>query len=214
MTGTIRRSRRADGELTRQRVLRAAVECILDIGYYRSSTNEIARRAGVTWGVLQHQFGTREGLLLEVLHESFERLDRLVADARVEGATLEDRLLAVLAVLEQHYGQPEHLASLQIGLDLVRNPDTSDATRRTVMRQAERLQQTWQPLFAQALGECASEADLVRFAYRSLRNQLVGTVIDRPFRAAPGDAAQHLLLVQGVAATIRAEAARRGVGAP
>ncbi len=55
---------------TRGRVIRAAVDCIIDLGFYRgSSTNEIARRAGVTWGVIQHYFGTREGLMLAVLED-------------------------------------------------------------------------------------------------------------------------------------------------
>ena len=63
------RTRRTDGEQTWRRVLDAAEECILELGYYQASSNEIARRAGVTWGVIQHQFGTREGLLLAVLND-------------------------------------------------------------------------------------------------------------------------------------------------
>ncbi len=37
---------------TRDRVIAAAITCILERGYYRASTNEIARTAGVTWGVI------------------------------------------------------------------------------------------------------------------------------------------------------------------
>jgi len=60
---TTTRRRRSDGELTRQKVLDAAIQTILEVGYYQASSNAIARRAGVTWGTLQHQFGTREALL-------------------------------------------------------------------------------------------------------------------------------------------------------
>jgi AcrR family transcriptional regulator len=70
---TVRR-RRSDGEVTRRKVLDAAIETILEVGYYQASSNAIARRAGVTWGALQHQFGTREALLLEVLNERWGRL--------------------------------------------------------------------------------------------------------------------------------------------
>ncbi len=210
---TTRRSRRADGEQTRRRVLAAAVESILEIGYYASSSNEIARRAGVTWGVIQHQFGTREALLLEVLADSYDRLVATIAAAEITGDTLEERLLAVHGVLGTQYGSPEHLAGIQIGLDLSSNPATSAETRAAVQRHGERLVRAWRPLFVQALGECAGDADLVRFAFRALRNQLVGDLIDGRFRPATGDALQRRLLVEGVAAAIRAEAGRRGLPA-
>ena len=66
---TVTRRRRSDGESTRRKVLDAAVESILTNGYYQTGSNEIARVAGVTWRTLQHQFGTREGLMLEVNDE-------------------------------------------------------------------------------------------------------------------------------------------------
>ena len=83
--------RRVDGELTRRKVLDAAVQSILESGYYHTSSNEIARRADVTWGTLQHQFGSREGLLLAVLEASWADLQEAVATAVIAGDTLEDR---------------------------------------------------------------------------------------------------------------------------
>src|SRR3954454_10813625 len=89
--GRTRRRRRVDGELTWRRVIDAAVATILEMGYYQASSNEIARRAGVTWGALQHQFGTREGLLLEVLNDAWATLHEQMLAADVAGATLEER---------------------------------------------------------------------------------------------------------------------------
>ena len=40
------KARRPRGEVTRERVLDAAVRCILDVGYYQASSNAIAREAG------------------------------------------------------------------------------------------------------------------------------------------------------------------------
>ena len=124
------RRRRTDGELTAQRVLDAAAECILQLGYYQASSNEIARRAGVTWGVIQHQFGTREGLLLAVLNDRWARMEAHMESADVSGQTLQERLTRVFDVLAEHYGAPEHLVQLQILLDLSHNPKTSAETRR------------------------------------------------------------------------------------
>ena len=146
--------RRVDGELTRRKVLDAAVQSILESGYYHTSSNEIARRADVTWGTLQHQFGSREGLLLAVARSrSWADLQEAVATAVIAGDTLEDRLAAVLKVLTEHYGAPAHLAQIQILLDLTQNPTTSDETRQAALAHGRSLAQAWKPLFASALGE-------------------------------------------------------------
>ena len=203
--------RRIDGELTRRKVLDAAVQSIMENGYYHTSSNEIARRAGVTWGTLQHQFGSREGLLLAVLEESWEDLQEAVSTAVIRGDTLEERLGAVLDVLTEHYGVRAHLAQLQILLDLTQNPKTSDGTKQAALAHGRSLARAWKPLFECALGEAAQEDDLVVFAFKTLRGYLVGELIATRITPSRGRAHQHALLVQGVAAAIRAEARTRHI---
>ena len=70
---------------TRRRVLDAAVSCIIERGFYRASSNEIARQAGMTWGVIQYHFGTRESLMLAVLNDTMTRFVDLVEHANIEG---------------------------------------------------------------------------------------------------------------------------------
>jgi AcrR family transcriptional regulator len=192
-------------------VLDAAITSVLEKGYYQTSSNEIARRAGVTWGALQHQFGTREALLLEVLNDRWARLQELVATAELSGTTLEERLHALLNVLASHYAQPEHLVQLQILLDLSHNPDTSEETRDAIAKHGAELTHAWQPLFAQALGDAAQEPDLVLYAFSTLRGYLSAKLIASSIADTLDDTAQRELLVRGVATSIRAEAKQRGV---
>jgi AcrR family transcriptional regulator len=87
------RSRRSRGTGTgigndaggRAQIIDAAITSIQEVGFYRSSTNEIARRADVSWGALQYHFGTREALLLAIIHEIDRRFLTDVEDAHVEG---------------------------------------------------------------------------------------------------------------------------------
>ncbi len=205
------RRRRSDGELTRRRVLDAAVESILELGYYQTSSNEIARRAGVTWGTLQHQFGTREMLLLEVLNDAFDDLEEAVSTADVSGSTLELRLQRVLRVLSEHYGKPPHLAHLQILLDLTQNPSTSEETRAAVLGHGRQLSRAWRPLFEQALGDAARDNDLVTFAFSTIRGYLLGDLVASRITRGRQSAVQRDLLVRGVAAAVRDEAESRGL---
>ena len=192
-------------------MLDAAVESILDKGYYRTSSNEIARRAGVTWGTLQHQFGSRELLLLEVLNQRWHDLQHEMATAEVVGTTLEERLHSVLEVLATHYGEPAQLASLQILLDLSRDPEVSNATKRAVDEHGERLIEAWKPLFEQALGDASNDEVLVRYAFVALRGYLTGDLIASNITDTSDDHELRELLVQGVASAIRQRAAQRGL---
>jgi AcrR family transcriptional regulator len=205
------RRRRSDGEVTRQKVLDAAITTILEIGYYQASSNAIARRAGVTWGALQHQFGTREALLLGVLNERWGRLHERMTTTEIHGATLEERLERVLDVLATHYSTPEHLVQLQILLDLTHNPDTSQDAREAVAAHGRALNDAWQPLFVQALGPAARFTSLVAYAFLTLRGYLQSQLIASSIAETASDTRQRELLVRGVAAAIRKEAAERGV---
>ena len=205
------RPRRSDGEITRARVLDATVASILEKGYYQTSSNEIARRAGVTWGTIQHQFGTREALLLEVLNDRWHHLQEQVATAQVVGDTLEERLASLLDILAEHYEQPEHLAHLQILLDLTRDPKSSAATRAAIAVHGAELVQAWHPLFEQSLGAAAGDDESVKYAFVTLRGYLQGNLIASSIAKTSDHSVQRDMLVRGVAYAIRERAAGRGI---
>ncbi len=206
----VRRRRR--GEATRRRVLDAVVRTVAEVGYYKASSNEIARQAGVTWGAIQHLFGSREEMMLEVVRDLRARFERQLGEARIEGSTLEERLCGVLAVLGEHYEDPAYLVQLQILLDLSVNPGMSardrDAIRRTLVPETNAAAQA---LFAQALGPAANEADLVAYTFATLQSYLAAQPIARIAAELPDTARTRSLLVRGVAALIRDEMARRGL---
>jgi AcrR family transcriptional regulator len=204
-------SRRENAEATRARVLDAAVSCILDVGYYQASSNAIARAAGVTWGTIQHQFGTREALLLEVLDERFGRLDAHLATATVEGANLEERLGSVLELLEEHYGRPEHLVFVQILLDLSADPGTSSSARRAIQKHGRSLARIWEPFFVQAMGEAGQCPELAEYVFLTLRGYLTANLLVSRLQSVGRDPVVRELLVKGVACAVTERARELGL---
>ena len=155
---------------TRDRVVKAAVECINDLGFYRgSSTNEIARRAGVTWGVIQHYFGNREGLMLAVLEAGARHMVETVEAAHIEGATAVDRLAQLIDVFSAHYARPDYLASLQVLLNMDHDPRTSSEVRRTMQQVAERSYAHIRRLLREALGPAANKPDVATTIFVAIR---------------------------------------------
>jgi AcrR family transcriptional regulator len=203
---------RADGENTRARVIEAATECILEKGYYQASSNDIARRAGVTWGTIQYQFESREGLLLEVLNTAWNELREQIRSAHIEGDTLEARLESLLAVLATHYSRPAYLAHLQILLDLNQDPRSSATAKEAVAFHGAELNRLWLPLFQQVLGDMASDQEVARYLFLTARGYLTGNLIASNISKMPDDAAQRRMLVSGMAMVVRQRQRQRQDG--
>ncbi|HEY8528022.1 MAG TPA: TetR/AcrR family transcriptional regulator [Acidimicrobiales bacterium] len=163
---------------TRTRVIEAAVACILERGFYRASSNEIARRAGVTWGVIQHHFGTREELLLAVLRHDFGRFIERLGRAEIEGETTAERLASLAELVWSYYGRPEYVATMQIQLNLSRDPQCMQGTIDAMIELQERLRDEWARLASRsAAGGAPLPPALARSVLRVFRGMAIGEAI-------------------------------------
>lgn len=200
---------------TRQAVIDAAVTCILERGFYRASSNEIARRAGVTWGVIQHHFGTREGLLLAVLEDGARQFTNLVSSASIGGDTATDRMGQLIDVLATHYGSRAYLAYLQINLNLGHDPSTSATVHATMAKVADESAEHVRALVRTALGPATAVSDLSTTVWLVLRGfllsqQLVDTLAyDTVAPESDRVARQRKLLTQMLAPYLERQADQR-----
>jgi AcrR family transcriptional regulator len=216
--------RRNSAEETRQKVLDVVVQTVIDIGYYKASSNEIARRAGVTWGSIQHLFGSRDQLMLDVVNHAAAKIEATIGGAAITGDSLEERLENVLDVLAEVYDTDFYLVQMQILLELSANRRKPSQIEPPVDREGGTFDRLAQPLLAKAIGVAVSEMDLVYYVFMSFRGYLFSNAISRRIAALPegalnkpmgrfgsrGDITQRDLLIQGVVATIRAQAKVRG----
>jgi AcrR family transcriptional regulator len=170
-----------DDAVPKERVIDAAVACILELGFYRASSNEIARRAGVSWGVIQHYFGTRESLMLAVLQRGASEFADSVEGTHIQGESVTERIDQLIDLFSAHYARPEYLADFQILLNMDRDPRTSTEVRRTMLAVAERTNIHVRRLLREALGPASKNRDLSTTIFLLLRGfglnqQLLGTM--------------------------------------
>jgi Bacterial regulatory proteins, tetR family/Tetracyclin repressor-like, C-terminal domain len=97
------RRHRRDLEASRAAILDAAREVFTERGYARATIREIARRAGVTHGLVMRHFGTKEQLLIAALPGPRAAAGVVAGDLD----TLPDRIAAAF-VTEAESGGAEH----------------------------------------------------------------------------------------------------------
>ena len=165
---------RAADESTRARMLAAAVECILEEGYYRASSNRIAQRAGVTWGVIQYHFGTREQLLLAVVKDGADDLLRVLHEAEITGDSVEQRLGSLTDVIWSHYRRPPFLAHVQVVLNLSKDPRTSADTVQAMTESERKVGVLWQQLVDKVVPEKQQRPGLGIVMFEIVRGVAIG----------------------------------------
>ena len=68
-----RRTQAERSAATQARLLDAAVECLAELGWARTTTTEVVRRAGVSRGAQVHHFPTKDDLVVAAIEHLFER---------------------------------------------------------------------------------------------------------------------------------------------
>lgn len=144
----LRRTQAERTAATRERIVRAVVESIAEIGFQKTTANEITRRAGVTWGAVQHHFGGKDGILAAVLEESFERFAERLAEVPTEGASLAERVSAFVDIAWAHFGSPDYRSTFEILLNYTRDTDDDDDVPIWESEMFSAWNHVWSKIFA------------------------------------------------------------------
>ncbi|GAA1458035.1 TetR/AcrR family transcriptional regulator [Williamsia maris] len=102
---------------TRDLVIAETISCIREEGFAAASTRRIIERAGLTSGVIQYHFGTRDGLLTAVVDFALARLVSSIGEltTSVEGVDDPDQRLRTLAQTAwSTFNSPASMAALEI----------------------------------------------------------------------------------------------------
>jgi AcrR family transcriptional regulator len=166
-------------EDVKDQLIDAAIRCILDLGYYRATSNEIARQAGVTWGSIQYHFRTREQLLIAVLEREFDHYIYQLAHTSLSGETSRDRLNALADFVWNWYGRREYLVTLQIHLNLQRDPNLEQATVRAMNRLRDAAESAWSGLIERTFGPEVLDGRMEWFVFQVMRGKALGDAISQ-----------------------------------
>lgn len=135
----VRRSQAERTAATRARLLDATLECLCDLGYARTTTPEIARRAGLSRGAQLHHFPTKAELVTSAVEHLFVRRHREFREAFARVPAGADRYAAAIDILWTMVSGPTFHAWLELAVasrtdpELRRDVQQLTATLRTLV---------------------------------------------------------------------------------
>lgn len=99
---------------TRARLIDATISLIREHGFAAATAQRIARRAGVTWGAAQHQFGSKEQIFDTILALAYARFIAVMAAPRLRGGSRTLRAQRFVQCMWTHYQGDYYRVSLEI----------------------------------------------------------------------------------------------------
>jgi len=173
------RSRSDRSAATRARILEAVVSSIDEVGFARTTSQRIARRAGVSVGAVQHHFPAKDDVLAAVLAASVRNLAAQFEDAVVTPATpLADRIDLFVERAWRHYGSTAFHSTSQI-LANARNLASDHGEHAApIVASARGAKRIWTDVFdGTGIGE-SEQREIRQFAFATL----TGMAAARRFR--------------------------------
>ena len=188
MTQPKRRTQEERSAATRNKLIDATIDLLMEVGLSGCSLAAVARRARMTTGALQHQFSTRAHLMRAVIAERLFRTDRHIdLDSRHSG-TLDDRCRELVRVQWQIYGSPKYMAIWEIIFGSRSAPEIKHEIV-SWQRDATRIHQA---LLAESFADLALDEPMLRSIQYFLNAQLRGLALLRTVEDERADISEQL----------------------
>jgi AcrR family transcriptional regulator len=113
-TGRKHRTQQERSEHTRELLLDATVSCLVELGYARTTVNEICLRAGLSRGAQQHHFTTKAELMTSALQHLFGKLSAEISESTQTLPTGEERLSKGIDLLWRSYSGTLSTAAVEL----------------------------------------------------------------------------------------------------
>lgn len=161
-----RRSQAERSAESRGRLIAAAIKCLHERGYARTSTIAVAEAAGLSRGAVLHHFGAKFDLIRAVVDEAFEEDDAIYRARFAEIDDPRERLLAVPDIAWEILHRPSFLAWMEIRLASRGEPALREMLREQRVKYQARLMER-----VRVIGEAAGVRDFERLlGFRDLLN--------------------------------------------
>ena len=147
-----RRTQEERSSQTQGAILDATVAAIVELGYARTTTLEVQRRAEVSRGALLHHFPSKAELMAEVIHHLAllrgRELKELAAKLPAAG---DDRVSVALALLWESFTGPLALVALELRTAARTEPELARILASAERTLRDNIGRQWRHLFGEEI---------------------------------------------------------------
>jgi AcrR family transcriptional regulator len=209
VTAVAARERRTQAErsaVTRARLLDATIACLHDLGYARTSTPEIARRAGLSRGAQLHHFPTKTELVTSAVEHLFARRREEFLKAFRARPAEQDPTDAAIDILWSMVTGPTFYAWLELVVAARTDAELRDPVAALTTRLGALVEDTFRELFPAPATPNPFYDVAPRFAFALLD----GLALERIHADGPEAHAPVLLALKGLARLVMPGGGRPG----
>jgi AcrR family transcriptional regulator len=156
-------------ELTRAKVVQAAIDCISEVGFNAAHTNRIAEKAGVSWGVLQYHFGDKDGLLQAVLDYIFDDFSSTLENTNLDGEDMLQRVTHLIDAIWALVSKREYRVSLAILRNAGKDEQSKIDGERQLTEWSKNISELWKHLLADTPAKPAQSEAARHLMFSALR---------------------------------------------
>jgi AcrR family transcriptional regulator len=168
---------------TRIAILDAAIECLANVGYARTTTQLIAKTARVSRGAMLHHYATKQELIESVIDYAFYchmgEFSQAMRSLTERERTRENNGVAIDWEL---YQSRVHQAYLELTVAA----RTDEELRALFLPKAQRHDRIWREELVAVFPEWANDLDLLKSSHRLLQAILSGMFLNRQVWADTG----------------------------
>ncbi len=198
VAGRERRTQAQRSASTRSRLLDATIACLHDLGYARTSTPEIARRAGLSRGAQLHHFPTKAELVTSAVEHLFRRRREEFLRAFHERTPGQDAVEVAIDILWSMVSGPTFYVWLELAVAARTEPELREPVADLTERLTGIVQETFLELFPAPAEPNPFWAVAPRFAFALLD----GLALERIHARDPNAHAAVLQALKNLAALV------------
>jgi AcrR family transcriptional regulator len=156
---------------TRAALLQATIDCLIDVGYAGTTTNEVQQRAGVSRGALTHHFASKAELLLAAMDYLYDDFSASIRDAAATLPSGEERLRPAVRVLWDRFDGPLFLAAMELWIAARTDIELRGALLPHERRLGGQLRELARELFGDGIAAHPASETVYHLLLTSMRGQ-------------------------------------------
>lgn len=177
-----RRTQEERSTETKKRLLEATIDCLNELGYNKSGTVEIARRAGVSRGALVHHFPSKHDLIVATAEYHW---NRIAEEVRNLAMTMHGGQLSLDAFIDGIWNKVFLIRGSSATIEMIIAARTDSKLRRELVPMLNRLYSNYDEIWSQFFHNSGVSPERIEMLFDLTIELLRGMTLQRVLKDEP-----------------------------